>query len=155
MCTAFCPCNFDVTNTEIILHANQTYITGPATKIQNCDSCYNIEYVGETVEAILLSWIYRFLKLELTVPTCSIPDDYYTDVYMKTYKQYIPLLKFLEERFDCSGICIPANTFLFSDINKGKPIGNCREKVWDWSSWITLNFALITLFFGLFQVRIM
>eukprot|EP00347_Sterkiella_histriomuscorum_P001366 403372312 len=41
--------------------------------------------------------------------------------------QYVPLLKQIEEDYDCSGVCKQADKFIFSNINDGIPKQSCLE----------------------------
>ena len=43
----------------------------------------------------------------------------YISAYLNTSgDQLIPMLKRIEEIYDCSGVCIKENIFMFSNINK-------------------------------------
>ncbi|CAG9317278.1 unnamed protein product [Blepharisma stoltei] len=151
MCTIFCPCNLKPT-THVNLYANQTFIHGPATKIQNCDTCWNIEYYPATTQALLVAWMKKYLKIDVTPSNCVIPDDAFSDTYLGDYAKYLPLLKYVENTFSCSGICVMENVFLFTDINRGTPNGNCRQKVYEWVNWITLKFGVTNIVFGCIQI---
>ncbi|CAG9322683.1 unnamed protein product [Blepharisma stoltei] len=81
-----------------------------------------------------------------------MPDDIFEDTYLGDYSDYLPFLKWMEKKFDCSGLCTAANLYLFSDINRGVPDGSCRQEIYDWIQDNFLTYGIIALAFGLFQV---
>mmetsp|Transcript_32922 Transcript_32922/g.32594 ORF Transcript_32922/g.32594 Transcript_32922/m.32594 type:complete len:272 (+) Transcript_32922:274-1089(+) len=151
MCTIFCPCNLEPT-TQVHLYANQTFTYGTATKIQNCNTCWHIQYYPPEVQALLIGFMKKYLEIDVTVDNCVIPDDAFSDTFMQEYAKYLNLLKYVEKKFECSGICIEENVFLFTNINRGTPIGNCREKIYDWIGYISLKFGITNIVFGCFQI---
>ena len=38
-------------------------------------------------------------------------------------------MEWVEEHFDCSGICTFVNYYIFSDINRGLPAIDCEYKI--------------------------
>ncbi|KAL4461637.1 hypothetical protein ABPG74_016261 [Tetrahymena malaccensis] len=49
------------------------------------------------------------------------------------YDQYLSLVQFLENKFECSGICDPVPYYVFTDINRGPPVytQGCKQRVQD------------------------
>ena len=40
-------------------------------------------------------------------------------------------MEWVENNFDCSGICTEVNYYMFSDINRGLPKVNCETKIYN------------------------
>jgi hypothetical protein len=61
---------------------------------------------------------------------------------------YFDLIEWIEEEFDCSGLCTEVDYYLFSDINRGNPDDDCMSALKDWASEMLLLFGIITVVFG-------
>jgi hypothetical protein len=61
---------------------------------------------------------------------------------------YFDLIEWIEEEFDCSGLCTEVDYYLFSDINRGDPDDDCMSALKDWASEMLLLFGIITVIFG-------
>lgn len=153
MCTYYCPCDLKISVDN--LFDNQTETNGIATKIFNCDPCSSLSSYDENVQGEIISWINSNLGVEVSESNCKLPDDIFEDRYLGDYDKYIPLLKWIEKEFDCSGLCSQANLFLFSDINRGIPTESCRNEVYNWIRNKFLLYGLIIIGFGVFQVILM
>lgn len=103
MCTSSCPC---VATANITL-PNNTYYGGRSTaslvktgSIKTFQECYQ---------------------------TVLAPQE--TDNQKKaTMTSYLAMMKTLETKFACSGICQPAMTFYTQDVSGRQPAGGCKQK---------------------------
>lgn len=51
--------------------------------------------------------------------------------FNKSGSSDVGVMKYLEETFNCAGICTSASYYTFSDINRGKPSDECSQKLMD------------------------
>ena len=42
---------------------------------------------------------------------------------------YAGFLTIIEDDFNCAGVCTPSSYYLFTDVNRGKPVGNCKSAI--------------------------
>ena len=69
-------------------------------------------------------------------------------------KSILSFLGWMEEQWDCSGLCEKENWFYYSDVNRGEPKGPCKDDILDYvDKWYIIGYALIILsaiitFFG-------
>lgn len=43
----------------------------------------------------------------------------------------VNVMKYLEEKFDCAGVCTTSTYYVFSDLNRGQPTDECSQKLMD------------------------
>ncbi|CAG9319719.1 unnamed protein product [Blepharisma stoltei] len=156
ICTVYCPCGMDsdiYAEVKDLLYPNQTQHIQGTTDILSCDPCSEAATYPSAVQDVVYQWIRDNLDLPVTSSAdCIIPEGTYEDVYLKDYKKYIPLIKWMEKHFDCSGLCSYRPIYLFSDINNGVPENSCRKEVYDWAKDKFLTYGVITIVFGCWQL---
>ena len=68
-------------------------------------------------------------------------------------KNYIPLFQWVEENFQCSGLCKGETFYYFSDINNGEPKGGCLTEIHDWIMTNFLTIGIVMIIVGTYLVR--
>lgn len=149
VCSKYCPCE---------ISENFNYyedFEGSALKLQQCNPCENIQLYQIADQADVIEWVQTSLSLNITPTECGITgkdfiDKYYSDQQAK----YIEFIQWMEQEFQCSGMCNEQEMFLFSDVTSGKPSGPCYQKLKVWATKSFLAFGILALIFGTFQVAI-
>lgn len=129
ICTDECPCDMDADLAQQYLLAGVVVTLGSADTIENCDPCSTFGSVNDN--------------------DCESSDEIVDRYFSNDEQGYFTLLKWMEEKFDCSGICYPGTFYLFSDVNNGKPDESCMDSVKDWLEEQLLLYGTITLLSGL------
>ena len=155
MCTVVCPCA--VTNSYVqqttCTDPTLDYCTEGTVDIVDCNPCLEIQNVTAVEQAYIISWIKTELGLVVTPSNCVIPSGTIEDKYLSSAKKYLPLLKWIEESFSCSGLCVGQTLYYFSDINNGQPSGGCLTKVHDWAMSNFLTYGIVSIVLGSYLVR--
>jgi hypothetical protein len=131
MCTDDCPCQMDPDLVVSYSQLGVDVVLGSAENVETCDPCS-------------------------TMPTsssssvdCQSSDELVDKYFSNDEQGYFSLLEWLENKFDCSGICYPATFYLFSDVNNGLPEDSCMDSLKTWLKEQLLLYGLITLTCGL------
>lgn len=158
ICTIYCPCKMD---NEIYvkvfpkLNPDQTQVTYGTDNVVDCNACDGVSTLPATDQADVYTWIFDNLGIDVAAEgECTVGTDTYKDEYLSDYKQYLPLIKWTENYFDCSGLCISRPIYLFSDINDGVPGGSCREQLYDWAREQFLTLGAIGVAVGIYQLLV-
>eukprot|EP00827_Trimyema_finlayi_P004480 TRINITY_DN447_c0_g1_i1.p2 TRINITY_DN447_c0_g1~~TRINITY_DN447_c0_g1_i1.p2 ORF type:complete len:272 (-),score=72.30 TRINITY_DN447_c0_g1_i1:159-974(-) len=77
-------------------------------------------------------------------------DIYKTQADLKQYKGIASSMKFIEEEFNCAGICTASNVYLFSNVNDGKPTVSCSKKIKDKFTKYQKYIGYVSLAIGIF-----
>lgn len=77
------------------------------------------------------------------------------DLMMNSF--YFNLYGILEDEFDCSGICEPANFYMTRPITDGPPEQNCIMPVSDYvkGQMVTWGACILLIFFYLFSLMVL
>ena len=149
ICSKYCPCE---------MSENFNYYEdyeGSALKLQQCNPCENIQLYQTDDQADVIEWVQTSLSLNVTPTECGITGKDFIDKYYSDQQtRYIEFIQWMEQEFECSGMCNQQEVFLFSDVTGGKPNGPCYHKLRVWARKSFLSFAILALIFGIFQVAI-
>ena len=58
------------------------------------------------------------------------PNEVLSKEHEYKYSQFLTIM----ESFDCAGICVQPKYFMFSDVNKGRPMDLCKDKALEYSN---------------------
>lgn len=156
MCTMYCPCF--VTDQYIssqVLYPEYAHVEGGAIDTRHCNPCLAISDASDSDSQAIINWIQNNLGLNVTKTSCSIESETFKNTFFKDILPFLPALKWIEEKFSCSGFCTAQRFYLFSNINNGNPNGGCLAEI---HSWIVKNFliyAFISVLFGIILVIFM
>jgi hypothetical protein len=131
MCTDTCPCQMDPDLVLSYSLIGVDVVLGSAENVESCDPCSSI-----------------FSVLDYSVD-CESSEDLITKYFTDNEQGYFTLLEWLENKFECSGICYPGTFYLFSDVNNGIPKDSCMDSLKTWLKEQLLLYGLITLTCGL------
>jgi ABC-type transport system involved in multi-copper enzyme maturation permease subunit len=171
MCHLYCPCKAD--NKYIdelrIKYLNDSvenqiyaYKDIGAENIKECNPCIEADrYTQNYSDAIdydqyqdLVDWVDNNIGVDIS-SDCSVTAEEYKDKYFdSSVRKYFPMLKWVENTFDCSGLCTPQEVYLFSDADNGEPSGSCREELNDWIQEKFLQFGIISIIFGIYLLAV-
>ena len=152
LCTQYCPC--EATDSYAIgLCKNLAYCSKGTIDVLHCDPCIAVKDSGVVVTQDVINWVQENLGITVSSSSCDISSTFFTDTYFKAAEEYIPLLKWVEESFECSGLCIAQPFYLFSDINNGQPKDACMSSLYDWIQEKFLIFGIISIILGLYLVK--
>lgn len=112
LCSRDCECRGDI---ELRRRIGGRWTFGQARNIKNCDLC-------KTQTGLIK------VLCEEVPGAASFVDQYFTSAQ----KRYFDFIKWLEQNFDCAGVCVPAEKFLFTDVLNGIPVGSCRGELRKW-----------------------
>jgi hypothetical protein len=128
-CTAACPCQID-SDTDLDNMPPGAFYGGSATSVPECPC----------TEGMILSAPLAGLPAgtPISAGDCKVIRESLIDTLLDGKDEYFDLLEWMEEKFDCSGLCTEMDYYLFSDINRGNPDDNCRDAVNDWLQEILL-----------------
>ena len=164
MCKLYCPCQ--ASNAYIGLLKAQAgnatedkfyvYADKGATTILDCDPCMEIDTViSEETYTNLVDWVKENLNIVVSRDDCDISSSQFKDKYFtSSMRTFLPLLKWVEEEFKCSGLCVKRSVYLFSDVDNGEPDGSCRKELNDW---VQVNFqtmAIVGIIFGCYMILV-
>lgn len=163
LCKVYCPCEAD--NEYVLSLAEESqnksinevyyvYSDQGAENILDCDPCYELEKTDDPfIAANITAWIKEYLGEDATKDQCKVTTDDIKDKYFdEDMRKYLPLLKWVEESFDCSGMCTAREIYLFSDVDNGEPDGSCRKELNDWVQETFLAFGVVSIIFGIYIV---
>lgn len=152
LCTLYCPCLATDSYTVSYLSTIEEPYSFPdqgAKNVLDCDPCLAIPEVSEEQQTEIIDWVKANLNMDISTTDCSVTSSEYKDKYFtSSMRKYFPLLKWVEESFDCSGLCIPRDLFMFSDVNNGEPKGSCMTELNDWVSENFLTYGIVSIILG-------
>lgn len=162
MCKLYCPCKSenkyieglrDSTKSESEENRYYVYATEGTSTILDCDPCLEVNRklgsVSESTKDTIISWIEENLGISLDKTDCSVTTSEFKDKYFtSSMKTYLPMIKWIEEQFDCSGLCIKRKVYLFSDVDNGEPSGSCRKELNDWVQENFMTVGILGIVFG-------
>ena len=153
LCTINCPClaTSPYAQSKCV---NPIYCTLGAKSILECNPCLSINITGTTAIQVneILIWVKSNLNLDVTAQSCSISTTQFKDNYFSSTKQYLSLLTWIENSFDCSGLCTQQQFYLFSDINRGQPKNGRLPQLHDWVENNFLIYGIVGIIVGVFIV---
>lgn len=151
-CTLYCPCSLDTTIVDVVVDG---LYKGSSDNVLVCNPCESIQTYTADVQDQLIAWIKNELGYTVTVTNCGVTTDEYENAYFEGYTTYLLLIQWMEEKFMCSGLCTAQELFMFSDVNQGIPVGSCFQLVSDWVQKNFLNYGVISIILGIFQLSIL
>lgn len=153
-CKIYCPCALDKSSASTL--GLKDFYKGSALNVMNCNPCESIQIYEPKEQNELQVWILNELNYTVNATDCAVTTIQYEDGYFgDTYIKYIPLITWIENRFDCSGLCKGHSVYFFSDVTKGFPTGACYKSVNDWAQKNFLNYGLVSIALGFYQVAIL
>jgi hypothetical protein len=159
LCLLYCPCKatdpyvIAYTSTSSDYYKNST--TG-ATSILTCNPCQQMSSLNTTAQNYLISWVQSNLGITVTATNCNIDSKTFQDKYFtSSMNTYIPLLTWIENSFQCSGLCNPQNLYMFSNINNGKPKNGCITELNNWAQTNFLMYGIIAIVLGVYMILVM
>ncbi|OMJ87516.1 hypothetical protein SteCoe_10771 [Stentor coeruleus] len=159
LCTLYCPCLATDTYTISYLGTlNEPYSFSDkgAKNVLDCDPCLAVPDVSVDQQDTIINWVKENLNLDISVDDCSVSATEYKEKYFTSnMRKYFPLLKWVEESFDCSGLCIQRALFMFSDVNNGEPKGSCMSELNDWAAENFLIYGIVSIILGSYMVLVM
>ena len=151
MCSLYCPCNIQ---NSLQNSLSLEYSQGSAISTLDCNPCENIQKYDAATQENITEWINSTLGFTVENISCAIPANQFTHAYFPSKnKKYIPLLTWLEENLQCSGLCTKQNIMLFSNINN-VPTNTCYHSIKYWASENLLTYGIIILLFGFYEILI-
>lgn len=139
ICTEACPCDMDSDLRQTYIDDyNRRIVVGSALDIRECEPC-SLDGVlpDEIVESDLCQ----------TATSEQFIDQYFTS----DEQDYFDLAEWVEDSFDCAGICTEVNFFVFSDINDGPPTENCMDSLRDWALEVMLTYGALSVSLGVWM----
>jgi hypothetical protein len=114
-CTPLCPCDLKPT-TELDTMPPGGFYQGSAKKVPECPC----------TEGMMTSVpMFDFPPgMPLRPEDCKRIRKIFIDEFLNGKDKYFDLLEWMEEEFDCAGLCTEIDYYLFSDINEGNPKEN-------------------------------
>ena len=152
-CTIYCPCSLDTEKVNFNLSSNSR---GSAKNIMNCDPCETMETHTVEEQNDLIDWVNYTLGYTVNSTDCNIlSEDYKKRYFTSKQLNYIPLITWIEEKFECSGLCTNQSLLMFSDVNNGEPNGACYDDLKAWANKNFINYGVISIVLGSFQLFVL
>ena len=152
LCKLYCPCEIeDEQAAELQIDG---FYKGSALNVKNCNPCESIQTYEPQVQQELILWIQEELGIQVNVTECAITSDEFQDKYFTKYEKYIPFITWLEKKFTCSGLCTQQNILYYSDVGE-IPSESCYEDLETWSREVFLNYGIVSIILGLYQLGIL
>lgn len=134
LCDFLCPCNYEPGLLLLYSPTGRRMIKGSALNIEECQPCENYATYTPTDKATV---DIALTATGMTLAECmSYSSSDFVDQYFSSDQRMLfPLLAWVEETFDCSGLCTPADMYVFSDVNNALdnlPTEPCVEPLHDW-----------------------
>ena len=133
ICETYCPCDYgdyDPIELEAALGGRKP-VEGTAENVLECEPCEKYDEFTSGIKGDIEGFIED--QLDIQFEGCDVTsDDVLDDYFSSDQKKFLPMLKWIEKQFNCSGFCSNPNIYLFSELGEGKPDGSCRGEVKDW-----------------------
>lgn len=153
LCRLYCPCDLDEDTAKTL--ELEDFYKGSAVNVEECNPCESIQTYEPAVQAELIEWIDQNLNIKVNVSDCAITADEFKDSYFKSkYKKYFSLMDWMEDKFECSGLCTSQKLRYFTHVSEIIPDGSCYKKVKTWSRETFFNYGIISLVLGFYQLSI-
>ena len=136
MCDFMCPCNYDPGLLLLYSPTGRRMIKGSALNIENCQPCENYAAYTPTDKA-LVDFALSAAGMSLAECQGYSASDFVDQNFSSDQRMLFPLLAWVEETFDCSGLCTASNMYVFSDVNnalESLPTEACVLPLHDWVS---------------------
>jgi len=136
ICTNVCPCDMDEElKDRYFVEYNRVILDGNAEAITNCEPCSTLDALPEEV---------------LESEECqTLTSENFIDTYFSEDEQdAFEIAEWVEDEFDCAGICTPVNFYVFSDVNRGIPTDSCMEEVRDWAKEVLEIYGSLSVALG-------
>lgn len=151
-CTLYCPCSLNAAKLDIEI---DEFYRGSADNVMECDPCELASTYSADEQVQLIIWANETLNIDLNGTNCSISSSTFESNYFSNKEiSYFPLLTWIEEKFDCSGLCTQHKLLMFSDVNVAKPEKACYSSLNNWAKRNFLNYGIISIVLGTFQLII-
>lgn len=151
-CTLYCPCSLNTAKLDIQL---DNFYRGSAKSVLQCEPCELADTYSAEEQQQLIIWVNETLKVDLNGTNCTLTSATYKDRYFTSVQEkYFALITWIEEKFDCSGLCTHQNLLMFSDVNNGKPDTACYSSLNEWAKQNFLNYGIISIVLGFFQLTV-
>lgn len=160
LCRVYCPCKADNDYIDSLVEDSKNkpgsepyfvYADQGAENVLDCDPCAQVDSIDDASLVNLTFWAKEYFDQDVTREQCEITSDDIKDHYFTSdMRKYMPLLKWVENSFDCSGLCTPRTIYLFSDVDNGEPDGSCRSELNDWAQEKFLAFGIVAVIFGIY-----
>lgn len=153
LCKLYCPCELDDSVAQKLPIEN--FYKGSATNVKECNPCESIQTYEPTVQAELIAWIDQVLGIKVNVSDCAITADEFKLAYYGTkYKKYLSLIEWMESKFECSGICTQQKIQFLNNVADAIPDKSCYSDLRKWAKKMFLNYGIISLVLGFYQLSI-
>ena len=134
MCDFLCPCDYEAALLAIYTPMGKRMIKGSALNIEDCQPCENYAAYSATDKALVN---LALAASGMTLAECQSysSSDFVDQYFSSDQRMLFPLLEWIEESFDCSGLCTATGMYVFSDVNNAVtdfPSEACVEPLHDW-----------------------
>lgn len=129
-CSKECPCDG---NDDFESRTQYNYTDGYAKNVQSCGLCNS---KNKAMQLACEGSDYSGIHV----------DKYFSQEQRKSFE----FLKWMEENFNCSGMCSKARKYLFSDVNAGDPHGSCRKELRKWIDETIRQTSIYILLMGIY-----
>jgi hypothetical protein len=102
----------------------------------------------ESLNTKVSTWISENQNVNYYCEKGGEPSDFHDLFFTDDEKDYFDLLEWAEDEFTCSGICVKAKIYLFSEVDDGIPEDKCMDKVKEWVDDSVLAVAIPLLCLG-------
>jgi hypothetical protein len=139
ICTEICPCDIDSDLRKTYLEEyDRRTVLGSALEIRQCELC---SYENVLPDEILES------------DECQIfTSQTWIELYFSDDEQdYFDLAEWVENSFECAGICTGVNFYVFSDINNGPPTESCMDSLRSWAFEVMLTYGALSVSLGVWM----
>lgn len=152
-CKLYCPCSLEI---EVANSLGFTdFYKGSAISTIECNPCESIQTYTIEVQDELAAWVNTTLGYEINATDCGVTTTQYSNkYYTSVYEKYIPLLTWVEKKFECSGLCTQQKILFFSDINQVLPTEACYTSVNEWAQRNFLNYGIVSIALGIYEIFI-
>lgn len=151
-CKLYCPCDLDEKVAKELEIEN--FYKGSALNVDECNPCESIQTYEPTVQAELIIWIDQVLNIKVNVTDCAITaEDFKSAYYGSKYEKYLPLIEWMENKFECSGMCTQQKVKFLNDVTD-IPDKACYKNIKTWAKSMFLNYGIVALVLGFYQLSI-
>jgi hypothetical protein len=139
ICTEVCPCDIDSDLRQTYIEDfNRRTVVGSALEIRECEPC--------SIDGVLPDEIVESDQCQ------TITSEEFIEHYFSSDEQdYFDLAEWVENKFDCAGICTGVNFYVFSDINDGPPTESCMDSLRDWAIEVMLTYGALSVSLGVWM----